>query len=108
VSTEEVQQRTLDSVSPELLDRAASPFLKIDVQGYERAVLDGAKGCLSRFVGVALELSFAPLYEGGMQYDEAFERMREAGLAPVYIEPIFVDPRTGRMLQSDAVFMNVA
>jgi FkbM family methyltransferase len=107
IATEEVQQRTLDGLSLELLDGVESPFLKVDVQGYERAVLEGAQHSLSRYSGVALELSFAPLYDGGMLYDEAFDRMREAGLAPVYIEPIFVDPRTGRMLQADALFMRL-
>lgn len=80
-------------------------FLKIDVQGYEGQVLDGAKELLGSpgLVGMQIEVSFAPLYEGGLGWREAFQRATELGMAPFMLEPIFFDP-TGRILQADCTF----
>lgn len=81
-------------------------FLKIDVQGYERAVLDGAEKIFAEanIVGVQLELSFVPLYDGGMSYREAFEFADRRGMTIMGIDPVFADTQTGQLLQADAVF----
>lgn len=42
------------------------PFLNMDVRGFEKEVLNRASRTLSLLVGIQIELSFAPLYEGGM------------------------------------------
>lgn len=47
-------------------------FLKVDVQGFEKQVLAGGKSTIDdHCVGMQLELSFLPLYEGGMLIPEA-------------------------------------
>ena len=64
VSTQATEVTTLDLLALEhpLSQRS---FLKIDTQGYEGAVLDGASTLLESLIGVQLELSFVPLYAGG-------------------------------------------
>ena len=58
---------------------AQRPFLKIDTQGSERAVLEGAKAFLPRCVGVQLELPVQQLYEGVWSLQEALGYMESRG-----------------------------
>lgn len=96
---------TLDGVIDRYAGRDARPFLKVDAQGYERQVLAGAVASLHRFRGVQLELSLVPLYEGAMSFEDGLAMMREAGLQLARLDPVFEDPRTGRLLQCDGVFV---
>ena len=64
VGTETVPCRRLDTVAPPYLKNGNRSLLKLDVQGYEKQVLDGATNVLQLFAGVYLELSLEPLYKG--------------------------------------------
>jgi FkbM family methyltransferase len=83
-------------------------LLKIDTQGYEAQVLDGTGDLLERFAAVSLELSFVPLYEGQQLFDELTARLRAAGFTLYGLDAGFGDPRTGRMLQCDGLFVRSA
>jgi FkbM family methyltransferase len=83
----------------------ARTLLKIDTQGYERQVLDGAGDLLPAFAAVSLELSFVPLYEGQQLFDELTQRLRDSGFTLYGLDAGFGDPRTGRMLQCDGLFV---
>lgn len=105
VAQEVAEQYRLDDVIGELEPSPADRlFLKLDVQGYEGAVLDGASGVIDRIAGVQIELSFVPLYEGGLQYRDALLWMESHGFDLKLLIPGFSDPNTGEMLQADAVF----
>jgi FkbM family methyltransferase len=105
VDVEEVQIRRLDSVAAEFLKPNDSIFLKIDVQGFEKQVLAGGRSMLSeRVVGLQLELSFVPLYEGGMLIGEALDLVHSLGFTLTELQPGFRDPRDGRLLQADGIF----
>lgn len=105
VGTEEVTLHRLDSVAGDLLLPGDVAFLKLDVQGFERHVIAGAETTVSdRCVGVQLELTFEPLYDGGMLADDAMDLMRSLGFALTGFAPFFFDIRTGRLLQADGVF----
>lgn len=95
---------TLDSVAPPYLKDAQAAFLKIDTQGYEWYVLDGAIATLAKVRGVQMELSMIPLYEGQRLWRESIERLESEGFVVWALEPVFVDPATGRTLQVDGVF----
>jgi hypothetical protein len=90
-------------------DRVANRrcLLKMDVQGFERAVLDGAATLLSsgHVLGVQAEMSLVPLYEGSMLWRETVDRMSGAGYELASIVPGFTDPASGRLLQADGVFV---
>jgi FkbM family methyltransferase len=54
-------------------------FLKIDTQGYERPILEGAREALSRVVGVQLELPLVHLYKGTWSLTDALLYMDATG-----------------------------
>jgi FkbM family methyltransferase len=55
-------------------------FLKVDVQGYELPVLDGASGILDRVVGAQVEVNMIPLYEGQPSITQVISRLESDGL----------------------------
>jgi FkbM family methyltransferase len=88
VATETVQLRTLDSLIKDFpSDRI---YLKIDTQGFEQAILDGAGEFLKKCVGVQLELPVEHLYEGTWRFEEAVAYMRERGFVPAQMLPVTV------------------
>ncbi len=95
---------TLDSVAPLYLDGAQAPFLKIDTQGYEWHVLDGALATLPKLRGIQIELSLIPLYEGQRLWRECIDRLEAAGFVLWSLQPAFIEPATGRTMQWDGVF----
>jgi FkbM family methyltransferase len=105
VGQEEVRLATLDSVWQELMPcESRSVFLKLDVQGYEREVLDGAADSLASIRGLQVELSLLPLYAGQTLYLELIERLGRLGFGLCALANGFVDASTGRTLQIDGVF----
>lgn len=105
IGAEKVSIHRLDSLAPELLGSADKIFLKIDVQGFEKQVLVGGEALVSeRVVGMQLELSFLPLYEGGMLIHESLDLAYSLGFTLTELQPGFRDPRDGRMLQADGIF----
>lgn len=104
VGHERVRLARLDTMASHYLLDATVPFVKIDTQGYEDRVLDGAPEVLSRVRGVQLELSFVALYDGQKLFDALTQRLCLAGFSIWAIWPGICDPRTGRMLQVDAVY----
>lgn len=104
IGSERVAVSRLDTMAHDYLKSESVPFLKIDTQGYEDRVLDGAVALLNKARGVQLELSFVPLYEGQKLFNELIERMGALGFTIWAIWPGFCDPCSGRMLQVDATF----
>ncbi len=106
VGETDVQVRRLDAIWDEIVPPAADPFLKLDVQGLEGAVLDGARDRISDLSGIQLEVSLVPLYEGAMDLREALDRMAELDMGLVDVRQGFTDPRTFELLQIDCVFVS--
>lgn len=106
VRTETAPVITLDDC--ELVPESGRVFLKIDTQGFEQQVIDGAPKLLSRVVGVQTELSLAPLYAGQADYLAIFNQMRALGFDTWAINPGFDNRATGQLLQADATFFRPA
>lgn len=105
IRTEEVAISRLDSVAAEVLGPNDKAFLKVDVQGFERQVIAGGAGMVDdQCIGMHLELSFMPLYEGGMLIQEALELVYSRGFRLAGFVPFFFDIRNGQLLQADGVF----
>jgi FkbM family methyltransferase len=104
VSREKVRMRPLDAVAPRYLEGSRAPFLKLDVQGYEFQVLQGARETLPRIRGLQVELSVCAVYEGQTLFLPLVSRIASLGFTPYRFTPSFVDPRTGRWLQADGLF----
>jgi len=104
VRNEEIELHRLDDVFADVVRPGERVFLKLDVQGLESRVLDGAEGSLPKIRGLQMEMSIIPLYDGEMLFPEAVERVHGYGMSLCVLEPGFTDEVTGRMLQVDGVF----
>jgi FkbM family methyltransferase len=102
--TETAAVDRLDNLVATAVTNARNPFLKIDVQGFERAVLEGAAAILPSFAAVELELSFVALYEGQALWRDHIDFMEAAGFTLVGLTPVFWDEVSGEMLQADGIF----
>ena len=107
VGTELVPLAKIDTIAPQYLGMARQTFLKIDTQGFEWQVLDGARETLPRVRGVSCELSVVPLYEGHRLWLEVMQRLEGEGFTLWSIQNAFANPPDGRALQVDAVFFRL-
>ncbi len=96
----------LDSVFGQFAAPGDCIYLKVDTQGYERFVLDGAERSLPGIVLVQLEMSLIPLYAGEALLAETLAAMERRGFRLVNLEETFADPRSGHLLQIDGTFVN--
>ncbi|MEO0557744.1 MAG: FkbM family methyltransferase [Bacteroidota bacterium] len=103
--TEEVNVARLDSLFSDLVRPDDVVTLKVDTQGYEQAVLNGAESVLDRIDTVLLELSWVPLYDEEPPAETIIAWMRERGFVPAYFAPAFAEEGTRRWLQSDVLFV---
>lgn len=85
VGTEVICVETLDSAL-DPADLVAPVLLKIDVQGFEMPLLEGARATLKIVDTIYAELSFVPLYEGQVLAGQVIEWLAGFGfqLAGVY------------------------
>jgi FkbM family methyltransferase len=104
VGYEDVQVRRLDSVIDEVCPAPARLYLKLDVQGFERQALAGARATLARVRVLQLEMSLAPLYAGAASFGELHTLLESIGLVPFALEPGFARRDSGQLLQVDGLY----
>jgi len=105
VSREPVPMRRLDSIAGEILGSHRNVYLKIDTQGYELEVLKGAHDLLHGLRAVELELSLVPMYQNQPLLPEVMTHLLMADYHPIWIERGSMHPKTGHMLQVDALLI---
>lgn len=101
---EKIEVKTLDSIFNSIYEHGDRIFLKIDTQGFEMSVLNGAKESLKYIVGLQVELSFVSLYNGGPLFQEVVDFLTDEGFSFYSIENGFSDKATGQLLQVDGIF----
>jgi FkbM family methyltransferase len=76
-----VSIRRMDGMFAEVIAGIQAPrvFLKMDTQGFDGQVFEGAGGCLAQLVGLESELSVVPLYKGMPHYLDALKMYEGAG-----------------------------
>jgi FkbM family methyltransferase len=105
VRSHRVTTQRLDDVLAALSLRGKI-WLKLDVQGAEKLVLDGAPKALAEHVaGVQLEMSLTELYEGQALSGELDRYLRERGFHVWDIVPGFRDSTTLRLMQYDGIYV---
>jgi FkbM family methyltransferase len=104
VGVERVMLRRIDGLAHPVIQAGRRLFLKVDAQGYEMPILEGAQALMSRIQGIQVELTLTPLYEGQALYLEVIDWMSARGYDLWSVIPGFTDPSIGRMLQMEGVF----
>ena len=104
---ETVRVRPLDALVGELPApvRRGPFYLKIDVQGYEAQVLDGAADTLHRVAAIELEVSVRPLYRGAPLFRDMLARLEALGFTLVSWEDVLTDNGNRFVLQADCIFV---
>jgi FkbM family methyltransferase len=103
VASEAIEVRRLDSCFQDLCSESDRVLLKIDTQGFEKRVLEGAETSLLAIPTIQLELSLVPLYDGEALFDEMYRLVQSKGFHIVSIETSFADKHTGQLLQFDGI-----
>jgi FkbM family methyltransferase len=105
IDSERVSIAKLDSIASRYLTLESNLFIKIDTQGFEWQVLDGALETLKRALGVCCELSLVPLYDGQRLWRDITDRLDSEGLMLWALQKGFTNPRTLQSLQVDGIFL---
>ncbi|WP_022682756.1 FkbM family methyltransferase [Sphingobium bisphenolivorans] len=107
--TVEMQCRRLESLLSELsrTHGFARPFLKMDTQGHDLSVCEGAGTALAQMWGVQTELGVRPIYEGGTSYRAMIDWLAERDFVP----SAFFANNKGHfplLVEMDGIFINQA
>lgn len=103
-SKESITVQKLDTVFGQLVQASRSIYLKIDAQGFEKRIIEGARNSLPHITGIQMEVSIIPLYQDECLLPEMLKLMDEAGYTLMSLEPGYCDSKSGQLLQVDCVF----
>ncbi len=108
VGSEVASQARLDAVFDRHVGPGERVLLKIDTQGTEHRVLDGARGALRRtqaIQAIQIELSIVPVYQGEQPWLDTVTRLDDLGFHPALFIPGYFNRRTARLIGMDGVFV---
>ncbi len=103
VGTQKVEIKRLDELFPKYA-HFKNIYLKLDVQGFEKKVFEGAATSLKKIKAVQLEMSLVELYTGESTFFEHSEFLISQGFRLMGLEPGFSDATTGQLLQVDGIW----
>lgn len=103
-SKETISIKTLDQVLSQN-PAAGNIYLKLDVQGFEKLVLEGAAHTLAHVCVIQSELSLTTLYHGGSLLEEMVTLLRGKGFELYSLTPGFKNKRSGQLFQMDGFFI---
>lgn len=94
---------TLDSLSQHF------DFIKLDTQGSELAILQGATHALERVIGLEIEVEFSPMYQGQPIFSDVDNFVRQQGfelwdIRRTYWKAKSDDGGKGRLIFGDALY----
>jgi FkbM family methyltransferase len=104
IGKEKVEVKKLDSVFGEFCSTEENILLKIDTQGFEKKVLDGARESLEAIDTIQLEMSLTPLYKNETLFLNMIRYLNNKAYSLVDLEHVFFEKETGRLLQVDGIF----
>jgi FkbM family methyltransferase len=103
IGQERVRVTTIDSVIDRYYPRGDRLFLKLDVQGYEKRVLEGARGSLARVVGMKIEMSIVKNYEDELLLCDMLPYLYDLGFRLTSIENGWANVATQELYQIDGI-----
>ena len=104
VAKEKIAIKTLDSNFHDFCSESNNVLLKIDTQGFEQYVLEGAEEFLQFVEIIEIEMSLVPLYQGNVLFFDMCDILYRKGFCIFSIEPGFSDNKTGQLLEVDGIF----
>lgn len=104
IGIEKVRIHKLDSLFSKEQLKEKNIFIKIDTQGFEWQVLEGASNILEDTKGLLCELSFDKLYEGQHLWQEIITKLEQYNFKLWSLQYGLTDKTTGQTLQCDAIF----
>ncbi len=100
--TRKIQVKRLDSIL-QREDIGKPSLLKIDVQGFEKQVLEGCSSLLQEFTFIYVECSFVELYANQSLAPEVISFLAESGFALSGIYNVYYNKK-GLAIQGDFLF----
>jgi FkbM family methyltransferase len=100
IEQETIPVRRLDDLFSDIVGPIPEPrvFLKLDTQGYDLQVFEGARGCRGQIDVLQSELSVVPLYDGMPTYLEALSTFQKAGFVLTNLSVVSRAPE-GQLLE---------
>jgi FkbM family methyltransferase len=107
VKKETVNMFRLDSIIDKYIDKKeTSILLKIDTQGFEKEVLEGAKNTLKRIQGIKIEIPLISIYENTkFTFYEIIDFLKQHNFSPYSFNIEGVNLKTGRVHTIDGLFI---
>lgn len=107
VAKEQVNVYKIDSIFNDYFEAGDKVLLKIDAQGYEKWVLEGARSSLN-IIGLQLELSLIPHYEGALPMIEIVNLLSEKGYTLVWLSPLAHNFKMDYLTEADGMFFRLS
>lgn len=104
VGIETVTVARLDDVFGDHCRAGERAFVKIDAQGYEMRILEGAAASLPAIRGIQVEMSLVPMYAGEARMTDLVTFLEKRGFVLMSVQPVVEDPASGQLLQIDGLF----
>jgi FkbM family methyltransferase len=104
VGQETVKIVRLDSIFSDLCNPSENVCLKIDTQGFEMQVLEGAGSRLSDLKLIQLEASLVPQYQGESLIEDLIAYLRSRSFVPIWITNGYARKPSLQLYQADVIF----
>lgn len=106
IAKENVPVYKLDSLRNKYFTEDENLFLKIDTQGFEKEVLDGAAETLKKIKGIKIEIPLYPIYnEVSWDIIDIMKFFKNKGLDCISISEVAVNNETGIVHEIDGIFI---
>ncbi len=106
IGKEHISIKKLDTIINEFSGKDDRMMLKIDTQGYEKNVIDGAIDSLPHVIMLQVEMALVPLYNGEFILPDISSYLYENKFKLINLENGFTHPETSHLLQVDGIFIN--
>lgn len=110
IATERVEVRRLDEILSACLEGIESPriFLKLDTQGFDLQVLEGADAALPRILALQIEAAFHKIYLGMPGFLQSLQQLMLKGFQVVDFVPVTRENDNLRVIEMDCIMLRPA
>lgn len=106
IGKEQITIRKMDSIFNQYFHPGNKLFIKLDTQGYDKHVIEGAENAVNKAVGIQIEMSLVSLFDGELLLADMIKLMFNKGFVLWSLEDEFNNPETGQLLQVNGIFLH--